>query len=334
MSNNLNILIPDGDSTWALSVIYCLSHYSNIKIYVLSSKKKTPAKFSKYISYYKYYKQIQDDNIRLQILNSEIKKHHINIVMPIAENEIGFVIKHLDGFDKSCEIIPLPSKESFKIAINKKNLNDFLAKHKIPSPKSIFINSTNQLDQVINGIVFPVLIKPLDEKGGDGIVRLDKKNELEDYVHNSLNENGIFIQQYIVGYDIDCSVICLNGEVLTYTIQKGNLKGHNLYAPQLGVEFLNNYEVYNTVKRLMKLLNWSGVAHIDLIYDNTELDFKVLEINARFWGSIEASRVVGVNFPFLLTELVICKTFSFQDYKYDKFVRFKGLLKLILRNPL
>ena len=46
MSANQNILIPDGDSTWALSVMQCLSQAEGYNIFVLSSTKRTATKSS------------------------------------------------------------------------------------------------------------------------------------------------------------------------------------------------------------------------------------------------------------------------------------------------
>ena len=34
----MNVLIPDGNSTWALSVINCLAEQSDIRLFVLSNK--------------------------------------------------------------------------------------------------------------------------------------------------------------------------------------------------------------------------------------------------------------------------------------------------------
>ena len=52
-------------------------------------------------------------------------------------------------------------------------------------------------------------------------------------------------------------------------------------------------------KKLMKSLNWSGVANIDWRYDENNKVFKIIEINTRFWLSTDASSIAGVNFPYL-----------------------------------
>ncbi|MFT4805068.1 MAG: hypothetical protein ACI9YE_002283, partial [Psychroserpens sp.] len=72
MSANQNILIPDGDSTWALSVMQCLSQAEGYNIFVLSSTKRTATKFSSCTSYYKFYERTSDIEW-IDIINSEIE---------------------------------------------------------------------------------------------------------------------------------------------------------------------------------------------------------------------------------------------------------------------
>lgn len=332
MSTKLHVLIPDGNSTWALTVLNCLTHNSDYDFFVLSNKKRTPTKFSKHTSYYKYYKRTSDSDW-LDIISKEVVAHNISIIIPIAEDEIRFFINNSDRLPNSVKVIPLPEINSFETAINKHKLSGFLKQQNLPHPKYKYFSSLESFSNEEFALQFPVLIKPLDEKGGDGIVKFKAKKNLDAYLKKHSDFNELFIQEYIEGYDIDCSVLCLHGEILTHTIQKGNLKGHNLFAPQLGFEFLKNDKVLDVVKQLMQALNWSGVAHIDLRYDTKSDDYKIIEINARFWGSVEGSQFAGVNFPNLAIQLAINNVIENTPYNEVEYMRLKGVLKSIKRKP-
>ncbi|MDG5492287.1 ATP-grasp domain-containing protein [Psychroserpens sp. SPM9] len=331
MTSKINVLIPDGDSTWALSVIQCLSQFKHYKLFVLSNKKRTATKFSKYTSYYKFYKRPQDASW-LDILNSEIESNAINVVVPIAELEASFFIKNKEKLSDKAQVIPLPALSDFEIAINKRKLSEFAEKHSIPHPKSFLIASESDKKRMLSQINFPILVKPLNQKGGDGIKKVGNVKKLPKAL--KIITTPQFVQEYIEGYDIDCSVLCLNGTILTYTIQKGNLKGDNAYAPQLGFDFMENDEVLNVVSHTMKKLNWSGVAHLDLRYDKQVKNYKLIEINARFWGSIDASRKAGVNFPDLVIKLALNGDIEKQQFEPISYMRLKGVLKSIKRRPL
>lgn len=330
MSTKLHVLVPDGDSTWALSVIQCLSHIERYKLFVLSNKKRTATKYSKYTSYYKYYKRTTETDW-LEIVKNEIRANNISVVVPIAEPEHSFFIKYKDAISQISKIIPLPELSNFEIAKGKKLLSDFAETNNIAHPRSFYITSESDKQQMLATANFPILIKPVDQKGGDGIIKVMTGEDFEEQVPKIVQP--LFIQEYIEGYDIDCSVLCLNGKIITYTIQKGTLVGHNPYAPQLGFDFITNEEVFQIAKTTMSKLNWSGVAHLDLRYDSKTNSYLLLEINPRFWGSIEGSRVSGINFPDLAIQLAQGNLPTDNGFSAISFMRLKGVFKSIKRRP-
>jgi len=334
MKNDLNILIPDGESTWAINVIQCIGEYSQFNIHVLSRRKKTAAKYSSFIKSFTFHDLRDKNNPWIDILIREIKEKQIDVILPIAEPEISFLIKNKQLFEGETKIVALPSFNDFEISISKIKLYKFLVEHEIPAPESKVINKNINLNDQLVDLQFPLLIKPLNERGGKGIIRFETLDNIIEYIKNEPEPENYIIQQFVEGYDIDCSVLCQNGKILTYTIQKGFISDKNPYAPQLGVEFVKDEKVLNVVSELTKKLNWSGVAHCDLRFDTKDGTNKVLELNARYWGSLESSKKVGINFPKLAIENALGETINQLSYKTEKVVLFRGLLKLIGQKPL
>lgn len=330
MSVKLNVLIPDGHSTWAMAVIHCLSEVEDYNLFVLSNKKHTPARYSKYTGYFKYVERGSDSEWE-DIVANEIRSNSIDIIIPIAEHEILFLIQNGSTFSDSVKLIPLPELSSFQTASNKNVLNKFCEKNELPHPKSIFCAS-NHLDAIKKAdIKFPILIKPLHQKGGDGIQKYKTSDDFNNDYGNTTS--SILIQEFINGYDIDCSVLCLDGSILSYTIQRGNLKGHNDFAPQLGFDLYENPELFAVVKKAMAKLNWSGIAHLDLRYDELTNQYCIIEINPRFWGSIGASLNSGVNFPHLAIQLALYNKIDNLPFKPGHYMRLKGVIKTLKRRP-
>jgi len=333
MKEKINVLIPSGHSTWAMPIVNCLSYHKNFKLFLLSEKEYTAAKYSKFISYYKYYCQLNDDLYKIKIINEEVKQNDISIVIPLDEEENIFFIKNLNEISDKTKVLALPSLLSMETATDKWKLNNFLELNKIPKPDTLNYPSKTFLNDIEEGFSFPALIKPLDSEGGNGIIKFNNKNEFKTFF-NEASVGEFILQEFVDGYDIDCSVLCSNGEILAYTIQKCNILANNPYSQQLGIEFLDNIEVLKIVKRLMNKFNWSGIAHIDLRYDKKANDFKVIEINGRFWGSIEASRAAGINFPYLVCQLALGKEVVFKKVKHIKYMRVKGFIKILKNHPL
>ncbi len=121
-------------------------------------------------------------------------------------------------------------------------------------------------------------------------------------------------------YDIDCNVLCQDGTILAYTIQKGFIPGLRRFAPLVGIEFVENQQTLDVITRLVSNLRWSGVAHVDLRYDNQDKQVKLIEVNPRYWDSLLGSLFVGINFPYLACLSGLGVSFSRPDYQLKRYV--------------
>jgi D-aspartate ligase len=139
------------------------------------------------------------------------------------------------------------------------------------------------------------------------------------------------VQPLIDGYDIDCSVLCENGRIVAYTIQRGIVSAKVRFRAAVGIEFLYDDRVLHVVEKMMTLLNWSGVAHVDLRYDAGADEIKVIEINARYWGSLLGSLNAGINFPILAVKTAQGESIEKQKFVCSQYFMGKAPLKQLTR---
>jgi D-aspartate ligase len=328
-----SILIPDGESHLLIYVINCLGQVPGIKIHVMSSIKWNPLRFSKYVSKFKYYPKVANDEKWLHQINTEIEKNKIDIVMPIFEIGIRRIIKNKASLAQSALLVPLPDLETFTTVINKWKLACYCENNKIPVPKSFLYTPGEVISaSTFEGIKFPVIIKPLEGFGGGIGIEIFKN--IEDLLKH-LREKAdqlIIVQNFIKGYDIDCSILAKDGKILAHTIQQGYIAGASPFMPQIGLEFVNNPVLFGVVEKLITSLKWDGVAHLDLRYDEEVNEYKIIELNPRFWGSLDASYLMGINFPYLLTLVTLGYNINPITYKYEKYLSLKGLSRTLKKD--
>ncbi len=72
-------------------------------------------------------------------------------------------------------------------------------------------------------------------------------------------------------------------------------------------------------------MGWSGVAMVEFRVDPRDGIPKLMEVNPRFWGSLQLSILSGVDFPHLLYKLVTDGRLD-RDLNYDVGVRCRWLL--------
>lgn len=327
----ISILIPDGEAPVLMIVLNCLSEVKGIKIHVMSDDADIPMKHSKKVFKFYYCPKTDTGADYINSINEITKDQEIDLIMPIFEDSIRIITKHRNLITSLNKLALLPSYSNFEKAINKGSLTSFLETLGLPYPKSQIIKDGFKPD--LSKISYPVLVKPIKSPGGGiGIEVFKEESEFLEFLNSLDSKSNYLVQDYIEGYDIDCSVLCKNGVVLAYTIQKPNMHGGNKFAPQISFKFVKEDDIINQVKTLMKSLDWSGVAHLDMRFDEKTNDFKVVEINPRFWGSLEASLFAGINFPHLYYLSSLNKTFDIPNYKLIDFMLLKGLVKSIKKD--
>ena len=322
---NVSVLIPDGESHLLMYVINSLSQIKGVKVYVMSNDKYIPMRFSRHVHHFSYYPKTDNEKDWISYINEEIKRHNIDIVMPIFENGIEAVIKNKNEI--VCNTLDLfPEYKNFEMAKNKWLLTNHLLSQDIPFPKSILFASSLPVE--VENFRFPIIMKPIKGSGGgDGVCLFQNRDEFFNYLNHNTIAGEQIIQEYVKGYDIGCSVLCKDGDILAFTIQKATMLNTNPFKPLLGVKFVYEEELQRIIEKLMRSLNWSGVAHIDMKYDEEEKLFKILEVNTRFWGSLEASLMAGVNFPHLYCKTLLKEPFDLPAYNHIEYLNLKGFAK-------
>jgi predicted ATP-grasp superfamily ATP-dependent carboligase len=76
---------------------------------------------------------------------------------------------------------------------------------------------------------------------------------------------------------------------------------------------------------LLKALGWNGVAMVEFKIDARDGLPKLMEVNARFWGSLQLAVDAGVNFPLLLYRLA-CGEDAPPQFDYKVGVKSRWLL--------
>jgi predicted ATP-grasp superfamily ATP-dependent carboligase len=321
----INVLIPDGESILAMSVIRCLSDVEFVHIHLVSSKKWVESRFSNKISTFSHHNCADSEVQFIDFLKNVVLENDIHVVLPILLPAIRLLSKFKKDFEPFNVNIIAADEKQLDLANNKGHLSDLLFLHKIPHPETFYLSNLGS-HKILE---YPLLLKPKTGWNGNKIYVIKEENDFLNITSTINDKDNYLVQNYISGYDIDMSIICLNGDILSHTIQKGYVNSSKSFAPPMAIEFLDNDEIYRIVQKLMKLLNWNGVAHIDLRYDEIKNEFVVIEINPRFWGSVNASAKVGVNFPYLYCLTSMGENFTSPSCKHKRYANNRGLLKII-----
>lgn len=329
MKDPISVLILDGESEFALFAAHCLAQVSAVRIFALCENPWSPIRFSRYCRCITFRRSTLEDETVLQALEDIIKKHQIDVLLPTETKGISFTIAHREALSKFVAVVPLPDPKSFEIANNKWLLSQFLEKNGIAGPKTILITE-NDLEKRLQDLEYPVLLKPIGAWGGEGVKRFESSTSISQYLDSQELENlqGHFIlQSFLPGPVVGFNVLSIQGKILATTMQRGIIPNIYKFAAAGAIEFIKDGRFSDVCKNLFLALAWSGYANVDTLCDRRDNQINVLDLNARFWGSLRGSLVAGVNFPYLACLAALNVPFPQPDYEQAHYYHSKTALK-------
>lgn len=323
------VLIPDGESEFAIKVLRCLSQVPNVTVHILSNVKWSVVRISKFRGKYFFCKTKEYGVEKVKEIITVAQEAGADVILPVDVPTIQLIAQYRDMFDNFA-IPPLASPETINLAGDKALLARLLVKENMPMPNTIFYEDGDFDIQDLSKLNFPVLTKLTNKRGGGGISQYSTAEDLGLFWRKQEHQDNFIVQSFVNGYDMCCSVLCKDGEVLAFTMQKEIIPPYSRFTPPAGVEYINDEVILNIIKKLMRSLNWSGVANVDIRYDQDEMNAKILEINPRFFGSLIGSLIAGVNFPYLTCLLAFDAELPELDYKVGNYyIHHKAAMLLV-----
>lgn len=276
-----------------------------LKIYVLSDTNESIARFSKSIKNFIIIKNIFSKDIyeiKDEIFN---KTKHLkgSFFVPIDDLFLALVEEFFDDFKENF-VIPYSNKESISKIVDKWNIYKEAKKAGFDVPQSQLIRDLAGISGV-NIKIFPVIVKPVrsfiikDGKlYGKNKVYISKNwEELQSSIRLLIQNVQVILQEYLPGYGVGINFLAENGSIINHFHYKREheplLGGGSTLRESLPV---NNY-LLNKSQVLLKELSYTGVGMIEFRFNPEKERFYMMEINARFWGSLSLPVFCGLNFP-------------------------------------
>lgn len=179
-----------------------------------------------------------------------------------------------------CEKLKLPGHDMFvnaEIIHRKDKFKEFAAENNVLSPLALLVGSEEEAFAAIDRIVFPVIVKPTDRAGGQGVMVAHGVSELKMALHESfaLSKPGakVVVERYLQGSLHSLDTFIVGGKVVAYGTAN-DYSYHNQYMTNTGLFPADGWR--NVVKvlipeteRIAKLLSLvDGQLHMQYMVEN------------------------------------------------------------------
>jgi len=286
----------------------------------------------KFVLYPSPYENVKD--FRIAVIN-ELAREPYDVIIPMTDATIPIILKNRKEIEKYTTL-PFVPYATYEFASNKFKLFKYAQEKGIPIPHTIFVAPGEEVpENLLHKLNYPVVIKPgksrvvMDNKVvSAGISYAQSLSELAEKIYNNglLRHVPFLIQEKIDGDGVGLFVLYEGGEPkILFSHRRLREK-----PPSGGVSVLcESIALDPLVKeyglRILNNLKWHGVAMVEFKRSNTNGLPYLMEINARFWGSLQLAIDSGVDFPFELYRMAMGKRVT-NDIPYKIGQRCKWLL--------
>jgi predicted ATP-grasp superfamily ATP-dependent carboligase len=201
----------------------------------------------------------------------------------------------------------IPDLKKIEFVRDKGNVIQFAEGHGIPVPKTLYEPLSLTLHPWGGGEGEGYVIKPRISSGSFGIVYVTKREDLLSS-YQEVHRRYLFplIQEWIPdgGGTYGLSALFDEASNVKAAFVHKKLRMYPVQGgPSTLREGVEHPQVMELGLSLLKSLNWVGIAMVEFKVDPRDGIPKLMEVNPRFWGSLQLAIVSGVDFPYLILKM-------------------------------
>src|SRR5258707_4036106 len=326
------VLILDGNTRSALATTRSLG-MKGVHVVVADVAKRTLAGASRYCSEsFTYPSPASHLEGFLATVKTECSQRRIGMILPMTELSTSTVLRYGEEF-KSLTV-PFAELKAFEAVTDKWRLFKLAQQLNLSIPKTQFVTDISSLGELCQALKFPVVLKPhrsiIASRGrwiATSVQYARSVEELKEIAarYEYFNQHPFMIQEYIPGQAEGVFALFDHGKPIVFF-------GHRRLRerpPSGGVSVLSesiepNPEAKRMARAILETVGVHGVAMVQFKVSAEGTPY-LMEVNGRFWGSLQLAIDAGVDFPWLLYQLATGKAVDPVD-GYATGVRSRWLL--------
>ncbi|WP_111641463.1 carboxylate--amine ligase [Marinimicrobium alkaliphilum] len=302
------VLVLDAAQRSALSVVRSLGR-AGLTVYTADAKQKALAGCSRYSKTYLKTPSPEDEpNAFLQWLEDLLAETPFSMVLPVTEVTSQLLLMNQERFPSG--VFPFARYEQVMAMADKGELMALADELGIPYPATRRFAKADELK--LQALDYPCVIKPCLSRiyTGSGwihtrvkVVENAEALEAELAASPYLADYPFMIQAFVPGSGAGVFYLYGHGQpVANFAHRRVREK-----PPQGGVSVLSesvavNPELSRYAELLLDHCQWHGVAMVEFRVTPDGQPY-LMEVNTRFWGSLQLAVDAGVDFPLLLWQV-------------------------------
>ena len=317
----MKILVTDGQNRAALAITRSLGREGH-EVVVGETRARSLAQTSRFCAGSLIYPDpMTMPDAFIEFLAGYVRGAGIELVIPVSDVTTLMLTAHRSRFEPGCAV-PFGDAEVVNRAADKVDMVATAARIGVAVPRSITVDRADGPADV--DFEYPVVIKPHRSRirTSDGWksssvgFAADPRELRRDLAGRAAHDFPVLVQERIEGPGVGVFA-CYQGGRAVALFAHRRLRER---PPWGGVSALSESVLLDPVARdaavrLLDEIGWQGVAMVEFKQDARDGIPKLMEINGRFWGSLQLAVDAGVDFPSLLIRSMTADPIAAPPYR-------------------
>ena len=291
----MRVLVTDGTMKKSLAVVRAISDVAS-EIGVASEYRFSTASLSRDADR-RFHLPDRSPKALIEGYNQIAEDHGYDYLLPVGGRTFELVSAHRDQLAYPMDCL-LPNHEALMTAIQKSSTYELARAEGVPTPETWSVTNLHELNRLSRSVSYPVVLKTGTETE-PRFVRIasnatDLRRAYRAYV--STHDSDPLVQVYLPGASRGFFCLFLEGKL------HGGYAHRRIreFPPEGGASACAQSELDDELRayteQLLSSLDWHGVAMVEFKESATGVPHLV-EINPKFWGSLDLGVASGMNFP-------------------------------------
>lgn len=309
----MSVLVSDGNQRSTLAVVRSLGQ-AGIPVTVGESANTSLAGSSRHChKRLRYPSPEVDAEGFLACIRQELSARTYKLLLPmtdVAMQVLSAARESLAPFTA----LPFPDSSRVRLVQDKSEVLRLARSVGIACPKTFMVDEGANLDEIARTVSYPAVIKPRfsrflkDERWAVGTVQYANDPATLIAQYHRLNDliPRPMIQERIQGEGRGVFLLLWKGELKAAFChrrlrEKPPWGGVSVYCESIPAD----QGLIEQSAALLRAIGWQGVAMVEFKVDPRDGQARLMEVNGRFWGSLQLAIDAGIDFPLMLYRLAL-----------------------------